>query len=44
MCVQDEGRLMMEEGENINLTTFGKKRKGQDKGKKKIHVHPSIKK
>ena len=27
MGVQEEGRLMMEEGEKVNLTTFGKKRK-----------------
>ena len=44
MCVQEEGRLMMEEGENVNLTTFGKKRKDQVKGKGKIPVHQSIKK
>ena len=38
MCVQEKGRLMMEEGERVNLTTFGKKRKG------KIPIQPSIKK
>ena len=35
---------MMEEGEKVNLTTFGKKRKDQVKGKGKISIHPSIKK
>ena len=35
---------MMEEGEMVNLTTFGKKMKDQVKGKEKIHVDPSIKK
>ena len=44
MCVQDEGKLMMEEGEMVNLTTLGKKMKDQTKGKGKILVHPSIKK
>ena len=34
----------MEEGEKVNLTTFGKIMKDQDKGKGKILVHPSIKK
>ena len=43
MCVQEEGRLMMEEGEKVNLTTFGKKIKDQAKGKGKIPVQPSIK-
>ena len=44
MCVQEEGRLMMEEGEKVNLTTFGNKRKDQDKRKGKIPVQPGIKK
>ena len=44
MCVQDDGRLMMEKGEKVNLTTFRKKRKDQVKEKGKILVHPSIKK
>ena len=35
---------MMEEGEQVNLTTFGKKRKDQAKRKGKIHVQPGIKK
>ena len=35
---------MMEEGEKVNLTTFGKKMNDQAKGKGKIHVHQSIKK
>ena len=26
MCVKEEGRLMVEEGERVNLTPFGKKR------------------
>ena len=34
----------MEEGEKVNLTTFGKKRNDQVKGKEKIPVHSSIKK
>ena len=29
ICVQEEGRLLMEEGEQVNLTTFGKKRRSQ---------------
>ena len=29
MCVQEEGRLIMEEGENVNLTTFGRKRRDE---------------
>ena len=44
MCVQEEGRLMMEEGERVNLTTFGKKRNDQAKRKEKIPIQPSIKK
>ena len=44
MCVQEEGRLMMEDGEKVNLTTFGKKRKDQAKRKRKIPIQPSIKK
>ena len=44
MCVQEERRLMMEEGEKVNLNTFGKKRKDQAKRKGKIHVQPGIKK
>ena len=43
MCVQEKGRLMMEEGEKVNLTTFGKKRKDQAKRKGKIPVQPGIK-
>ena len=34
---------MMEEGEHVNLTTFGKKRNNQAKIKGKIPVQPSIK-
>ena len=44
MCVQEEGRLMMEEGEKVNLTTFRKKRKDQVKRNGKILVQPGIKK
>ena len=44
MCVQEEGRLTMEEGEKVNLTTFGKKRKDRAKRKGKIHIQPCIKK
>ena len=44
MCVQEKVRLMIEEGEKVNLTTFGKKIKDKIKEKGKIHVHPSIKK
>ena len=35
---------MMEEGEKVNLTTFGKKRKDQVKRKGKIPIQLSIKK
>ena len=35
MCVQEDGRLMMEEGEMVNFTTLGKKRKDQAKRKRK---------
>ncbi|KAL3641345.1 hypothetical protein CASFOL_016313 [Castilleja foliolosa] len=37
MCVQEEGRLRMEEGEKVNLTTASssKKNKGHHKGKEK---------
>ena len=31
---------MMEEGEKVNLTTFGKKKKDQDKRNGKLTVHP----
>ena len=44
MCVQEEGRLMMEDGERVNLTTSGKKRKDQAKRKGKISIQPGIKK
>ena len=44
ICVQEEGRLMMEEGKKVNLTTFRKKRKNQAKRKGKIPVQPGIKK
>ena len=43
MCVQEEGRLMMEEDEQVNLTTFGKKRKDQAKRKGKIPIQSDIK-
>ena len=35
---------MMEEGEHVNLTTLGKKRKDQAKRKGKIPIQSSIKK
>ena len=35
---------MMEEGENVNLTTFGKEKKDQAKEKGKVFVHQSLKK
>ena len=35
MCVQ-EGRLMIEEGEKVNLTTFGKKRQDQVKERERF--------
>ena len=44
MCVQEEGRLMMEEGENVNFTTFGKKRNDQAKRKGNIPIQRGIKK
>ena len=34
----------MEDGEKVNLTTSGKKRKDQAKRNEKIHVQPGIKK
>ena len=44
MCMQEEGRLMMEGGEQVNLTTFAKKRKDQAKRKGKIPIQSGIKK
>ena len=44
MCVQEEGRLIMEEGKQVNLTTFGKKRNDQAKRKEKIPIQSGIKK
>ncbi|XP_074302717.1 uncharacterized protein LOC141634435 isoform X1 [Silene latifolia] len=51
MCVQEEGRLLLEEGEKVNLTTSTNKessstKKGhhKDKGKGKMSVEPTIKK
>ena len=35
---------MLENGEKVNLTTFGKKMKDQAKGNGKILVYPTIKK
>ena len=35
---------MMEEGENVNMTTFGKKMKDQVERKGRIPVQPDIKK
>ncbi|XP_074266376.1 uncharacterized protein LOC141589638 [Silene latifolia] len=48
MCVQEEGRLLMEEGEKVNLTfaSSSKRQKDhtKDKGKGKISAEPAIKK
>ncbi|KAL3636649.1 hypothetical protein CASFOL_018948 [Castilleja foliolosa] len=46
MCVQEEGRLRMEEGEKVNLTTASssKKNKGHHKGKEKVSTSLGIKK
>nr|KYP35822.1 Retrovirus-related Pol polyprotein from transposon TNT 1-94 [Cajanus cajan] len=44
MCVQEEERLMMEEGEQVLLTGSFKKKKNQDNKKGKIPAQPIIKK
>ncbi|XP_020266065.1 uncharacterized protein LOC109841513 [Asparagus officinalis] len=48
MCVQEEGRLRMEEGEKVNLTTASSSKKRKDhieeKGKGKITTKQGIKK
>ncbi|RDX86007.1 hypothetical protein CR513_32716, partial [Mucuna pruriens] len=44
MCVQEEERLIMEEGERVNLTTYAKNKKNQAKNKGKIYAEPIIKK
>ncbi|CAH9128198.1 unnamed protein product [Cuscuta epithymum] len=44
MCVQEEERLMMEEGERVNLTVHEKKRKDHAKGKGSIPPQAVIKK
>ncbi|XP_057481134.1 uncharacterized protein LOC130768153 [Actinidia eriantha] len=44
MCVQEEGRLGMEEGEKVNFTIQGKKKRDQAKNKGKIPAQPDIKK
>ncbi|GFY88656.1 hypothetical protein Acr_06g0005960 [Actinidia rufa] len=44
MCVQEEGRLGMEEGEKVNFTIQGKKKKDQAKYKGKIPAQLDIKK
>ncbi|KAK2452328.1 hypothetical protein QL285_000128 [Trifolium repens] len=44
ICVQEEERLMMEEGEKVNLTIQGKKKKGFAKDKNNIPPQPIIKK
>ena len=45
MCVQEEGRLAMEEGEKVNLTVPGKKKdQAKQKGKGKIPPQSDIKK
>ena len=45
MCVQEEGRLAMEEGEKVNFTTQGKRKRDQakNKGKSKIPSQPDMK-
>lgn len=45
MCVQEEGRLAMEEGEKVNLTVPGKKKnQAKQKGKGEIPPQSDIKK
>ena len=44
MCVQEEERLIMEEGEKVYLTTQGKKKGDQSKNKGKFPAQPIIKK
>ncbi|KAK9668302.1 hypothetical protein RND81_13G049500 [Saponaria officinalis] len=48
MCVQEDGRLLMEEGEKVNFTTASSSKKKNDhykgKGKGNISVEPTIKK
>ena len=44
MCVQEEERLIMKEGERVNLTVYGKKKGDQPKNKDKIPAQPVIKK
>ena len=44
MCVLEEERLIMEEGERVNLTVHGKKKGHQPKNKGKIPAQPVIKK
>ncbi|KMT01945.1 hypothetical protein BVRB_9g209660 [Beta vulgaris subsp. vulgaris] len=41
MCVQEEGRLVMEEGEKVNLTTSAKKKKDHTKDKEKGQIPPN---
>jgi hypothetical protein len=44
MCVQKEEKLMMEEGEKVNLIVQGKKNKEYAKNKVNIPPQPNIKK
>ncbi|KAH7512518.1 hypothetical protein FEM48_Zijuj12G0099100 [Ziziphus jujuba var. spinosa] len=45
MCVQEKGRLAMEEGEKVNLIVLGKKKyQAKQKGKSNIHPQSDIKK
>ncbi|RYE20621.1 MAG: hypothetical protein EOP45_10750 [Sphingobacteriaceae bacterium] len=44
MCVQEEHRLAMEEGEKVNMTFTERKKKDRAKDKGKIPVKPDIKK
>ena len=44
MCVREEERLIMQEGERVNLTVHGKKKGDQPKNKSKIPAQAIIKK
>ena len=44
MCVQEEERLLMEEGQMVNLTTYFMNKKNQVNQKGKMFAYPIIKK
>ncbi|RDX81379.1 hypothetical protein CR513_37958, partial [Mucuna pruriens] len=44
MCIQEDKRLIIEEGKRVNLTTYGKNKKNQVKNKGNISAEPIIKK